>query len=158
MPEASLLELDLEGLIGVMEELGQPAYRARQLYRQIWQRGALDPAEMSDLPRELRAELAARAAAAPTPLATQTSADGSTTKALVPLADGEMVETVLIRHEPQGQGTRSSPTQTAHGLPLDAGRLRDGLHVLRDRRAGLPPAAHSRRGTGAGAAGASLGA
>ncbi len=111
MPEASLLELDLEGLIGVMEELGQPAYRARQLYRQIWQRGALDPAEMSDLPRELRAELAARATAAPTPAATQTSADGSTTKALVPLADGEMVETVLIRHDPQGQGNRSSPTQ-----------------------------------------------
>ncbi len=111
MPEASLLELDLVGLIGVMEELGQPAYRGRQLYRQIWQRGALDPAEMSDLPRELRAQLAARAAAAPTPLATQTSADGSTTKALVPLADGEMVETVLIRHDPQGQGNRSSPTR-----------------------------------------------
>ena len=111
MPETSLLELDLEGLIGVMEELGQPAYRARQLYRQIWQRGALDPAEMSDLPRELRAELAARTADAPTPLATQTSADGSTTKALVPLADGEMVETVLIRHDPHAQGNRSSPTQ-----------------------------------------------
>ena len=111
MPEASLLELDLEGLIGVMEELGQPAYRARQVYRQIWQRGALDPAEMSDLPRELRAELAARTAAVPTPLATQTSADGSTTKALVPLADGEMVETVLIRHDPHAQGNRSSPTQ-----------------------------------------------
>ena len=62
MPETSLLELDLEGLIGVMEELGQPAYRARQVYRQIWQRGALDPTEMSDLPRELRAELAARTA------------------------------------------------------------------------------------------------
>ena len=60
MPEGSLLELDLEELIGVMGELGQPAYRARQLYRQIWQRGALDPAEMSDLPRELRAQLAAR--------------------------------------------------------------------------------------------------
>ncbi len=111
MTEASLLELDLEGLIGMMEELGQPAYRARQVYRQIWQRGALDPAEMSDLPRELRAELAARTAAVPTPLATQTSADGSTTKALVPLADGEMVETVLIRHDPHAQGNRSSPTQ-----------------------------------------------
>ena len=111
MPETSLLELDLEGLIGVMEELGQPAYRARQVYRQIWQRGALDPTEMSDLPRELRAELAARTADAPTPLATQTSADGSTTKALVPLADGEMVETVLIRHDPHAQGNRSSPTQ-----------------------------------------------
>ena len=111
MPETSLLELDLEGLIGVMEELGQPAYRARQVYRQIWQRGALDPTEMSDLPRELRAQLAARSGAEPTPLATQTSADGSTTKALVPLADGEMVETVLIRHDPHAQGNRSSPTQ-----------------------------------------------
>ena len=112
MPEGNLLELDLEGLIGVMAELGQPAYRARQLYRQIWQRGALDPSEMSDLPGALRAQLGARAGAAPTPPATQTSADGSTTKALVPLADGEMVETVLIRHDPpaQGQGD-SSPTQ-----------------------------------------------
>lgn len=107
MPDANLLDLDLDGLTALLGKLGQPPFRARQLWRQVWQRGALDPAAMSDLPRSLREQLAERIAAPPAPLETQTSEDGSTTKALLPLADGELVETVLIRHDPHEQ---ASPT------------------------------------------------
>ena len=111
MAEADLLDLDLDGLTALIAELGQPTFRARQVWRQIWQRGTLDPQEMSDLPRALREQLAERIAPLPAATATQTSEDGSTTKALLPLADGEMVETVLIRHDPHAPaGSRVSPT------------------------------------------------
>ena len=104
----TLLDLDLAQLTALMAELGQPAWRARQVWRQIWQRGVVDPLEMSDLPRSLREQLAQRGASAPTPLQTQTSEDGSTTKALLPLGDGELVETVLIRHDPHAQASPSA--------------------------------------------------
>ena len=109
--EHGLLDLDLEGLTALMAELAQPAWRARQVWRQIWQRGVTDPLEMSDLPRALREQLADRGPAAPQALETQTSEDGSTTKALLPLADGELIETVLIRHDPHARpGAAVSPT------------------------------------------------
>ena len=110
MPDATeptLLDLDLPQLTALMADLSQPPWRARQVWRQIWQRGVVDPLEMSDLPRSLREQLAQRSPDVPTPLQTQTSEDGSTTKALLPLADGELVETVLIRHDPHAQ---ASPT------------------------------------------------
>ena len=105
---ATLLDLDLAQLTALMAELGQPAWRARQVWRQIWQRGVVDPLEMSDLPRTLREQLAERGADGPTPLQTQTSEDDSTTKALLPLGDGELVETVLIRHDPHAQASPSA--------------------------------------------------
>ena len=63
----TLLDLDLAQLTALMAELGQPVWRARQVWRQIWQRGVVDPLEMSDLPRSLREQLAERRADAPTP-------------------------------------------------------------------------------------------
>ena len=104
----ALLDLDLAQLTALMAELSQPAWRARQVWRQIWQRGVVDLLEMSDLPRSLREQLAQRSADAPEPLQTQTSEDGSTTKALLPLGDGELVETVLIRHDPHAQASPSA--------------------------------------------------
>ena len=104
----ALFDLEPAQLTALMAELGQPAWRARQVWRQIWQRGVVDPLEMSDLPRSLREQLAERGADAPTPLQTQTSEDGSTTKALLPLGDGELVETVLIRHDPHAQASPST--------------------------------------------------
>ena len=109
--EHGLLDLDLKGLTALMAELGHPAWRARQVWRQIWQRGVVDPLEMSDLPRALREQLAERGPTAPQALETQTSEDGSTTKALLPLADGELIETVLIRHDPLARPSAAvSPT------------------------------------------------
>ena len=110
-PAPDLLDLDRAGLAALLRELGHPAYRAKQIWRQIYARGALDPARMTDLPGELRDSLAARISPPRQPLETRTSSDGSTTKALLPLADGEMIETVLIRHDPaDAPRADSSPT------------------------------------------------
>ncbi len=95
-----LLDLDREDLSALVAECGQPAYRARQIWHWTYQRGVLDPERMSNLPASLRRQLSERIRPPADPVSTQTSADGSTTKALLPLDDGELVETVLIRHEP----------------------------------------------------------
>ena len=95
-----LLDLNRQELTAIMRELGEPDYRARQVWRWMYQRGVLDPETMSDLPATLRTSLAQRLQQPANPVSIQNSADASTTKALLPLADGELVETVLIRHDP----------------------------------------------------------
>jgi 23S rRNA (adenine2503-C2)-methyltransferase len=103
----AIAELSLAELEAVLGELGQPAYRARQIRRGVLQRLATSYEEMSDLPASLRRDLAGRyrLTTAETALE-QVSADGSTRKALLRLADGELIETVLMRYEATPQGRR----------------------------------------------------
>ena len=75
---------------------GQPAYRAGQVVRWIYERGAFSFAEMTDLPQGERAALAeAFAFTAPEAAKVSRSVDG-TAKHLWRLADGELIESVLI--------------------------------------------------------------
>lgn len=79
---------------------GQPAYRGDQLYRWLHARLAADPAEMTDLPADLRRRLAEEAQVELlTPVAESHSRDGHTTKVLFRLHDGQLIETVLMRYE-----------------------------------------------------------
>ena len=96
----NLLNLTLEELTAfVAEDLGQPAFRARQLWKWLWHRRARSFGEMSDLSLALRAELEQRAVIVwPQVAETKTSRDG-TVKFLLRLEDGELVETVLIPSE-----------------------------------------------------------
>ena len=54
----NLLDLDLEGLAGYCEELGEKRFRATQLFRWIHQKGASGFEQMTDLARSLREKLA----------------------------------------------------------------------------------------------------
>jgi len=77
---------------------GEPRYRAGQIFRWIHARGVLDPAEMTDLPKSLRARLADEIGATggiPEVSLVRRSDDG-TRKVLLRLGDGREVETVLI--------------------------------------------------------------
>lgn len=77
-----------------LTEMGQPGYRARQITRWLYGRAARSFEDMSDLPAELRSQLAARLALPfPAVLQRQVSADG-TRKYLIELADGASVECV----------------------------------------------------------------
>jgi 23S rRNA (adenine2503-C2)-methyltransferase len=83
-----------------MSALGQPAYRARQVNRRLWVNPAPSFEEMSDLPRELREQLAARFSLPRLHVDfDQQSVDG-TRKFLFRLADGQAIETVAI---PEGK-------------------------------------------------------
>ena len=75
--------------------MGEPPYRARQLFRAFHAEGRLDPQSITTLPAALRERLASEAPPATTLREAQEAADG-TTKLLLGLADGRAVESVLI--------------------------------------------------------------
>ena len=58
-PPRHLADLDAAGRRAAVAELGQPGFRADQLSRHYFGRLTDDPAQMTDLPAGLRAELAA---------------------------------------------------------------------------------------------------
>ncbi|HLZ70434.1 MAG TPA: 23S rRNA (adenine(2503)-C(2))-methyltransferase RlmN [Dehalococcoidia bacterium] len=87
-----------------LAELGEPAYRADQLCRWVYQRFARGYEEMTDLPARLRGRLAVELPLATAPvLAEQYSRDGSTRKALLQLDAGTSVESVLMQYDPTEQ-------------------------------------------------------
>ncbi len=57
---ASLLDLDLEELAGLIKEIGQPAFRAKQIWTWLYQQFAQNYSEMSNLPRSLVEQLAGK--------------------------------------------------------------------------------------------------
>jgi 23S rRNA (adenine2503-C2)-methyltransferase len=86
----------LERLLAFMQAEGQPAYRARQVLRRLWQAPAPSFEAMTELPEVLRARLAERFDMPRLSLmAHQTSSDG-TRKFLFRMADGQAIETVAI--------------------------------------------------------------
>ena len=92
-----LRSCDLPELTAYMKSLGQPAFRARQLFRQAQKLAAPDFDAMSDLPASLRAQLRERATlAAPRVVTERISAAGDTAKLLLEFADGERVEMALM--------------------------------------------------------------
>ena len=82
----------------VLKELGQPAFRAKQVYSWL-HKGVRDYAEMTNLPKALRDTLAERyPICAPEVVRKQQSQKDGTIKYLWKLADGNCVETVLMRY------------------------------------------------------------
>ena len=103
-PLTALLDLDAEAIDALVAELGQPPYRARQIRKAVYTQAMLDFHTITELPQRLRDTLSARLRVAPAVITTeQTVTDGSTTKWLLRLDDGELVETVLMRYDPFGE-------------------------------------------------------
>ena len=76
---------------------GEPAYRVRQVWDGLHLR-VRRPAELTELPAGLRAELAAALPPALREVSRQSADDGQTTKWLWALGDGARVETVLMHY------------------------------------------------------------
>ena len=74
---------------------GEPAYRTRQAWDGLHRRG-LEPEDITELPKGLRARLASALPAALEPAAESVADGGETVKWLWRLADGTLVETVLM--------------------------------------------------------------
>ncbi len=82
----------------VLKELGQPAFRAKQVYSWL-HKGVRSYDEMTNLPQKLRTILAERYPIhAPEVVRKQESARDGTIKYLWKLHDGNCVETVLMRY------------------------------------------------------------
>ena len=141
---AVALDLTPDELAGLLP--GEPAFRARQVWRGLHQ--GLGPEEMTDLPLALRHRLAADL---PSGLAVghrSVREDGGTVKWLWVLDDGAAVETVLMHYPDRATVCVSSQAgcamacgfcatgQAGFRRNLTAGELVE--QVVRARRAALP--------------------
>ena len=91
-----LLEDDPAALRRWLQSLDQPAYRAEQVIRWIYERGAATFDEMSNLPKTLRARLADEAAILTSNVAATAVSEDGTHKLLLTWPDGQSTETVWI--------------------------------------------------------------
>ncbi len=87
-----------EELAAWLRELGEPSFRATQIFRWLW-RGAAGFEAMTDLPRSLRETLQERAPfTVPQVVRRQQSRLDGTVKYLWKLGDGNCIESVLMRY------------------------------------------------------------
>ena len=94
----NLKSLTLPELMAVIKELGQPAFRGKQVYTWL-HKGVRSYEEMSNLPQSLRASLAEKYPICPPEVVRkQESKKDGTIKYLWRLSDGNCVETVLMRY------------------------------------------------------------
>ncbi|HOF29425.1 MAG TPA: 23S rRNA (adenine(2503)-C(2))-methyltransferase RlmN [Burkholderiaceae bacterium] len=111
----NLLDLDLEGLAGYCEELGEKRFRATQLFRWIHQKGASGFEQMTDLAQSLRQKLTTRACIQAMPVISCHESTDGTIKWLFNAGDGNAVEAVFIPEEDRGTLCVSSQAGCAVG-------------------------------------------
>ena len=94
-----LKSMTLEELTAWLQEQGEPAFRGKQVFRWFY-RGATSFGEMSDLSKPLRQKLVEQCfLSKPKVARKQVSALDGTIKYLWELADGNCIETVLMRYK-----------------------------------------------------------
>ncbi|PWU53205.1 23S rRNA (adenine(2503)-C(2))-methyltransferase RlmN [Micromonospora globispora] len=97
MPPRHLADLDLPGRQALVAELGEPAFRAKQVSHHYFGRLVRDAGQMTDLPAATRERLAdSLLPTLLTPVRELACDDGATRKALWRLHDGSLVESVLM--------------------------------------------------------------
>ncbi len=124
-----LSDLPLPRLTEYMKELGQPAFRAKQIFSWIHRKLVTDFSAMTDQPKALLQTFAENCTlAAPTIRRRQQSKD-CTVKYLLELADGNCIETVLMRYHYGNTVCVSTQVGCAMGCRFcastQAGRVRD---------------------------------
>jgi 23S rRNA (adenine2503-C2)-methyltransferase len=106
--------MDLALLDETLAELGQPAFRSRQVWE--WTaRGATDYEAMTNVPAELRSTLAERVPFSTLAVESERLARDGTLKVLFRTHDGHPVEAVLMRYR---DGRRSICVSSQSGCPL----------------------------------------
>ena len=136
--------MDLALLETALAELGEPRYRASQVWE--WTaRGASSYDEMTNLPAALRARLEQEVPFSSLETATETLAKDGTLKTLFRTPDGHPVEAVLMRYR---DGRRSICVSSQSGCPLTCtfcatGQMRFGRNLTASEI--LDQALHFRR-------------
>jgi 23S rRNA (adenine2503-C2)-methyltransferase len=120
-PPRHLADLDEAGRKALLEEMGLPGFRARQLSTHYFRRLHDDPAEMTDLPATQRDDLVdALLPDLMTPLRTMEADKGTTRKTLWRLFDGALVESVLMRYPDRATMCVSSQAGCGMACPFCA--------------------------------------
>jgi 23S rRNA (adenine2503-C2)-methyltransferase len=120
-PPRHLADLDLAGRRALVTELGQPAFRAKQISTHYFSRLVRDPARMTDLPVATRTVLAdALLPTLLTPVREMACDGGATRKTLWRLHDGALVESVLMGYPDRVTACISSQAGCGMACPFCA--------------------------------------
>jgi 23S rRNA (adenine2503-C2)-methyltransferase len=146
----TVYDLSLEGLTERVVALGEPAFRAKQVWRQLWQRAATYDV-MPDVPMALRDRLAAEIPIGVEVLAEREVDAGATRKAVLRLGDRHTIETVLMGYRDRVTVCVSTQSGCAMGCGfcatgqmglrnnLSAGEIAAQVVWARREAARLPP-------------------
>jgi 23S rRNA (adenine2503-C2)-methyltransferase len=119
--QIQLYDLDLDGLESFLERMGEPSYRAEQVWEWLYVHLTNSFDQMTNLPKSLRQKLAEKTALQLLEVVdTARSADGRTRKDLLRLPDGETIEAVLMRYERRRTACLSTQVGCAMGCPFCA--------------------------------------
>ncbi len=115
-------------------EMGEPAYRAKQIWQMLYRQLAESPLEFSNISKEFRQKLDDSYCFQPLiPEKNLQSSDGQTNKLLFKLTDGRMIESVLMRY--RDRNTICISTQV--GCPMNCAFCATGqMGFLRNLSAG----------------------
>jgi len=126
-----LYNLSFDALKDLLVSWGQPAFRAKQIRTQLYQKLSSDPAEMSDLPKALRERLATETHIGGLTLKRVFKGDGGLTrKALFAFPDGVVVEAVLMIYPKRATVCVSSQAGCPMGCVFCATAKLGHLHDL----------------------------
>jgi 23S rRNA (adenine2503-C2)-methyltransferase len=102
--QTKLLGMDVAELTSLVEGVGEPAYRARQLFEGIYRQRIEDLERISTLPQQLRAEFSQRGICLGVPAIEKkfVSTDG-TVRYLIKFSDEQTVETVWMPEGDEGE-------------------------------------------------------
>ncbi len=122
-----IVSYNYEELIRELESLGEKAYRGRQIYAWLHEKGADSFEEMTNLPKKLRERLSgAYEIARMETVARQISKTDPTEKFLFELSDGNRIESVLMRYRYGNSVCVSSQAGCRMGCKFCASTI-DGL-------------------------------
>ena len=106
-----IYDLGHSDLKNLLTELGEPGYRADQIWQGLYKQYWNTPDEFTNLPKTLRERLGqVLHFEALKPVKSLDSSDGQTRKTLFKLPDNRLIEAVLMKYDPsthKGQGRRT---------------------------------------------------
>ena len=124
-PKPDLRAMDMEELSALIRGMGEPAYRAGQIFEWLHAKRVRDLTEMTNIPKKLRERLTEETGLTTLDTARlQESALDGTRKYLFSLPDGKLVESVLMRYRYGDSVCVSSQVGCAMGCRFCASTLR----------------------------------
>lgn len=104
--KTDLLAFTLPQLQQWLKERGEAPFRARQVYNWLYRQLVTDFSAMTNLPQSLRDKLTAEACIGPMVVRSElNSKDDRTRKILLELADGKLIESVLMLYPPMRESS-----------------------------------------------------
>lgn len=139
-----LVGLNLEELTAHLAEIGEPKFRAKQIYQWVYVHGATNFEQMTNLSKDLRARLVEKFSLTRPKIVTEQISKDKTHKWLLEFADGQRIETVYIPESDRGSVCISTQVGCAVGCTfchtgsqkitrnLTAGEIVSQFMVVRD--------------------------